>query len=224
MAILLGGMIDCVEVGEMHEDFQNIPLGEAESVDLKLNMGAGELMLRGGTRDLFEGDFSYNVERWKPEIDYFVTDGLGRLRIRQGKSSGIPVGESKNRWNINVNDDVPLDIDVNFGAGEGTLDLRGLKLKSLDIEMGVGELTIDLSGKREQDLNVDIEGGIGSATLYLPRDIGVRVEIHGGIGSVSARAFNKNGKIYTNEAYGSSNILIDIEINAGIGSVELKMK
>jgi hypothetical protein len=47
------------------------------------------------------------------------------------------------------------------------------------------------------------------------------VEVEGGIGSVDASFLNKNGNIYTNDAYGKTPVSLDIRIEAGIGSIDL---
>jgi predicted membrane protein len=84
-------------------------------------------------------------------------------------------------------------------------------------------MKLDLRGKHERNLDVSIDGGVGSGKLYLPREVGVRVRVDGGIGSVDAHEFNKNGHVYTNEAYGKSPVTIDISIDAGIGSIDLRL-
>jgi len=68
------------------------------------------------------------------------------------------------------------------------------------------------------------DGGIGSGILYLPENIGVRVHVDGGIGSISAKGMNKDGKVYTNDAYGNTDVSIDIDVDAGIGSIDLILK
>jgi hypothetical protein len=214
----------CVGVGDLTEDTQTVQLGEAKSVELSLHMGSGELELRGGARVLMEGSFIYNVERWKPEVNYSVFEKRGTLRIRQGKTRGVPMGNTKNIWDIRLTNDVPLEINIDFGAGKGTIDLRGLILESIDIDMGVGELDVDLSGERKESLRVKIDGGIGSATVYLPEDIGVHVKVDKGIGSVHAGELNKSGNEFTNEAYGKTDVTIKVEIEAGIGSIDLRLK
>lgn len=213
----------CVRVGELREDVQTVQLGEAEVVKVELRMGAGELRLHGGAAELMKGYFEYNVDRWKPEVDYSVFGRRGILEVRQGKTEGVPIGNTKNRWDIGLNDDVPLEVVINFGAGEGNLDFKDMQLRYLDIDMGVGELNIDLSGEWEQDLEVDIDGGIGSAKIYLPKNIGVRVKVDGAIGSVKAPNLNKDGNVYTNDVYSHTDISIDVKIDAGIGSIDLKL-
>jgi hypothetical protein len=224
LALLAVGAGACVATGELREETQTVELGEAESVELDLDIGAGELIVQGGARELMEGYFVYNIERWKPEIDYSVTGSRGTLKVKQGECHGMAVGKTRNKWNISVNNDIPLDINVDFGAGEGNLDLRGLILNSLKIDMGVGELKVDLSGEQKQSLDVSLDGGVGSATIYLPVDVGVRVMVDGGIGSVNARGMIKRRDAYVNDAYGKTEVTIDVDVDAGIGSIDLKLK
>ncbi|MFC2170043.1 toast rack family protein [Acidobacteriota bacterium] len=224
LAILMSGAVVCVKVGSFEEETKIIPLSDIESVKVEIEMGAGELKIMGGTEQLFEGYFRYNVERWKPRVDYNVSGSKGRITVRQGDKSGVPMGRARNIWIIDLNDNIPTEIAVDFGAGEGKIDLRGILLRSVDIDMGVGDLTVDLSGERTNDLEVEINGGVGSATIYLPEDVGVSVDVDGGIGSVDALSFHKEGHVYTNDAFGNTNVSIYVKIEAGIGSIDLKMK
>jgi len=224
VVFMIGSLIGCVEVGELKEDFHSIKLENAQVVEARFKISAGELSLKGGAKDLMEGYFEYNIDQWKPDVDYFVSGRKGRLSVKQTGRTGVPLGNSKNRWDVNLSMDVPLELKIDFGAGEGDLDLRGIDLRDLDIDMGVGELKIDLTGELKDDLKVTIDGGIGSATIYLDKNVGVRVKVDGGIGSVDARGMHKNDHTYTNDAYGETDITIRIEIDAGIGSIDLILK
>ena len=214
----------CVPVGDMQQETQSIPLDNVEAASIELNVGAGEILVQGGTDVLFEGLFSYNVEKWKPELEYEIRDGKATVAVNQKAVKGIPVGNSRNRWDISLNETIPLDMVVDFGAGEGKLDLVGLIIRSLKIDMGVGDLTVDLSGRHDRDFDVDIDGGVGSIKVYIPEDVGVRVYVDKGIGSVNIRELKKQGDVYTNEAYQASDVTIDIKIDAGIGSIDLRLK
>jgi hypothetical protein len=216
--------MSCVGVGETEVLTQTIELDDTESVFMELDMGAGELKVHGGTRDLLEATFTYNVEKWKPRIGYDVNGRQSLIKIQQGDTEGIPIGDTKNKWDISLNENLPIDLNIDMGAGQGILDLRDIQLSALNIDGGVGELILDLSGERHQDLDVDIDCGVGSATIYLPEEIGVRVHVSGGIGSVDADGLFKRNDVYINETYGESDISITVDIDAGIGSVELKTR
>ncbi len=222
--ILTAGLAGCEMAGELLEDTRSVELGGAEVADVILDIGVGELRIQGGARDLMEGYFRYNIDHWKPEINYRISGSRGILTVKQGKSHRMTTGRKKNKWDVSLNDDVPISLTVDHGVGQGKIDLTGVTLKSVDIDMGVGELTVDLSGERKQNLDVVVDSGIGSATLYLPQHIGIRARIDPGIGSIDARGFSKRGGVYTNDAYGKSDVTIDIEVDAGIGSVELRLK
>ena len=37
------------------------------------------------------------------------------------------IGDIENRWNLKLNNDIPLDLFINAGASETNIDLRGPK-------------------------------------------------------------------------------------------------
>jgi hypothetical protein len=82
--------------------------------------------------------------------------------------------------------------------------------------VGVGETEVETS-------TIEL-GDVESATIYLPEDIGVRVHVNGGIGSVDAHGFYKKNATYMNDAFGKTDLAITIQIDAGIGSIELKTR
>ena len=224
LALAVAGMAGCERATEPESKRQTVGLEGADFVEVDIGMGAGELRLQGGAADLMEGTFRYNVERWTPQVDYRVVDKQGKLSIRQRRRTGLHLGRTENTWEIRLNNRVPMDMTVHLGAGTSDLDLREFALKRLDIGMGVGELNLDLSGARKENLSVNIDGGVGSGTIYLPKDCGIRAEISGGIGSIHAPGFRQDGHAYANEVYGKTPASIDLHIEAGIGSIELRLR
>jgi hypothetical protein len=225
LVILAAAMLSACDVErDLKVKNETVELGEAEAVDVELDMGAGELNLEGGAAALMEGSFRYRFERRIPEVEYSTFAKKGKLLIRERRRRGIQFGGGRTKWDIRLDNRVPMDIKVDLGAGASKLDLRDFQVKRLDIDMGVGSLTLDLSGERGSDLDVKIDGGIGHATIYLPANIGVRAEIDGGLGSIHAPQFKKSGDLYTNEAYGKSAVSIDLRIDGGIGGIDLKLR
>jgi hypothetical protein len=224
MILALSALSACDIERDLKVKTETVELGEAESVDVELDMGAGELHLEGGAAALMEGTFRYRFERRIPEVEYSTFAKRGKLSIHERRRRGINLGGGRTKWDIRLNNRVPMDIKVDLGAGESRLDLRDFQIKRLDIDMGVGALTLDLSGERGSDLDVKIDGGIGSATIYLPADVGIRAEIEGGLGSIHAPNFHKSHDIYTNETYGKSAVTIELRVDAGIGSIDLELR
>jgi hypothetical protein len=96
-----------------------------------------------------------------------------------------------------------------------------LSLTGLDISLGASESTVDLSGDWAQDLNASIEAGAAAITVRLPKDVGVRVVVDRGPTVIEAPGLTKDGNTYTNAAYGTSDVTLQIDLQAGIGAINL---
>jgi hypothetical protein len=194
----------------------------ATSLDAVVSMTAGDLDLSGGTSKAFEGEFDYATNWARPNISYSVSGKSGDLNILQ-ENHGPLLGPD-NTWLIRLNDEVPLDLEIKMGAAKGNLNFRNINLKQLRIEAGVGKIDVDLTGNRNADLNVDIHGGVGQAVIRLPKNIGVSVRAKGGIGAVTTAGLTKQGDDYVNESFGHSTHTIHVEINGGIGNIDLSVQ
>ena len=222
-AVLLGSC-GTQRVGEMQRESQAVDLENAQSVATELRMGAGELNVSGGADALMETDFSYNVSDWEPEVSYDVSGDTGELIVEQGSGEGVPVGgNARNEWEVLFNDEVPIDLKVEMGAGESDLDLDSLTLTGLDLEMGAGKTKVDLTGDYGQDLDASIEGGVGEATVLLPSEVGVRARAEGGIGKINAEGLQREGESYVNDAYGDSDVILEVDVQGGVGEINLEV-
>ena len=208
-------------VGTLQTESQSVELGDVESVGVEIDMGAGELNVAGGADELLEADFTYNVDALKPEVEF-----RGRkLTIRQPEvdiASFADLPDYRYEWDLRFNDDVPLDMNIKLGTGKMDLEMAGLSLTALEVDMGASRSTIELTGDWASDFDVNIKGGVSSLTLRLPSDTGVRVEISG-ISRVNAGGLVKEDNAYVNEAYGKSDVTLDIFIEAGLGEINLEV-
>jgi hypothetical protein len=224
VAAVLLGSCGTQAIGEMERESQSIDVENAQSVRAELRMGAGELNVTGGADALMEADFAYNVADWEPEVDYQVSGDTGELIVEQGSGEDIPLGgEARNEWDLRFNDDEPIDLNVQMGAGESDLDLDSLTLTGLDLQMGAGETTVDLTGSYDRDIAATIEGGVGEATVQLPSEIGVRVNAEGGLGQINAQGLRREGDAYVNDAYGDSDVTLDVDVRGGVGQINLEV-
>jgi hypothetical protein len=187
-------------------------------------MGAGELNVSGGADALMEGEFSYNVADWKPKVNYNVSANKGELSVKQGSGGGVRLGGgARNQWDLRLNDQVPTDLVVQMGAGESDLDLDSLNLSGLTLQMGAGKTTVDLTGDYAQDFEASIEGGVGEATVLLPSEVGVKARARGGLGKIDAKGLRKVGDAYVNDAYGESDVNLDVHVKGGVGQINLEV-
>jgi hypothetical protein len=208
--------------GELRTETQNVKRVSAKSVSMDVEMSAGELRIAGGAADLLEARFDYNVPSWKPRVNYTESGDHGRLLVEQPGASGTHPGRTENRWDLRLNNDLPMELTVAMGAGDSRLTLGSLALRRLDFKLGAGQTVVDLTGAKE-NLSARLEGGAGSATVRLPDDVGVRVEASGGLGSISAPGFRHEGGAYVNDAYGKSPVTLQVTVRGGVGEIRLEL-
>ncbi len=225
VTLLLAGCSSAARVGELRSESQSVELGDARSVRVDINLGAGELDLTGGAEKLLEASFNYNVAKIKPEVEY----SHSTLVVRQPDViRGMPdlrnITDYRNDWDLRLYDEVPMDLKVDVGGGSSNLQLAGLSLTGLDVSLGAGISTIDLSGDWVHDLDVAIDAGAADLTVRLPKDVGVRVEVDPGASMIEAQNLAQNESTYTNAAYGVSPVTLQVKIDAGIGIVKLEVE
>lgn len=204
---------------EQHES-PSVELDKAEKVHARLKIPVGDLGIRGGAAKLMESDFDYNVAGWKPDVHYTSTGTAGDLVVEQNGPNSTK-GGAKNRVDIRLNDSVPMDLDIQFGAGDADLKLGSMNLRGIDMRMGAGDLHLDLRGMPKKDYSVRLRGGAGDATVYLPASAGISAHASGGLGDVSVEGLHKNSDRYVNDAYENAAVRIDLDIQGGVGSISL---
>jgi hypothetical protein len=224
MALAALSLAGCVVTrdarGPVEYESRAIELDASERVRVNLDMGAGDLKVSGGTQKLLQAYFNYNVPDLKPEVHYTTDAGTGELRVEQ-PSHRSRIGNLKYEWDLRLSDLVPLDVHVNFGAGEAQLDLGSLDLRSVQVDMGVGKLQLDLRGNPKHDYDVKVSGGVGEATVRLPANMGIDAQASGGIGNIDVRGLRKEGAHWVNDAYREAGVKIHVNVEGGIGSIRL---
>jgi hypothetical protein len=213
-----------IEVGELQTESRAVEPENADGVRGNLRIGIGELNLTGGADSLMEADFAYNVPAWRPGVSYEVVGDKGELSVEQGGlGEGIPGPDVRNEWDLRLNDAMPIDLGVQMGGGVGNLDLDSLTLTGLNLDVGAGATTVDLTGDWERDLSAVVRGGAGEVTVLLPSQAGVRVNAGTGLGRVNADGLRKQGEAYVNDAYGVSDVTLEVNVSGGVGQINLKV-
>jgi hypothetical protein len=192
-----------LNIGELQTKSQTVELGDADAVTVAIQMGAGELDVSGGASELLQ-----------------VKDS----GVEGGIASLLDLDEFHNEWDLKLNEDVPMQMAIDLGAGRSNLVLGALHLTSLNINGGAGEVTIDLTGDWQDDLDAQIAGGLGNLNLRLPSGAGARIAVETGVGSVEASGLARDGDTYTNEVYGTSDVTLSIDIEGGVGQINLDVE
>jgi len=234
-------------VGELLTKSESVELRDAESVQVEINMAAGELAVSGGATELLEADFTYNVDELEPEVEY-----SGDTLTVSTPDAGIRIGslwdldDYRYEWDMRFNNDVPMEMKVEVAAGTadlqlGSLSLTGLEigtgasdvkvdlsgsssLTRLNVETGIGRAAVDLSGNWQHNLDANISSGVGELTLRLPNSVCVRVGVEEGLADVGTQGLTKDGSVYVNASCDAAEVTLRIDISAGLGAVNLEVE
>jgi hypothetical protein len=207
--------------GRHVHDVQAVDLPGAESAKIHIEMPAGHLDLAGGAVKAVEGTFDYYESEGKPTISHEVHGNQGEVSITQEGPHVHFMRRGGNSWSVHLNKDLPTDLKIDVGAGQGEFQLGGLALTGLQINMGAGQVTVDFRGDWKKDLEATIEGGVGQATIRLPDNVGVRVHATSGIGAISHSGLERRDDYYVNSVYGKSPVTLRLNIDKGIGTIDL---
>lgn len=209
-----------VRTGPVQTEPVSVDLDQSEIVRARLKIAAGKLFIRGGATKLVDGTFTINVPSWLPKVTYDPSTFRGILTIEQS-GKGAAVGDLRNDWDLSFNNDKPLDLSIECGAGEANLDLGSLNLRGLSVEIGAGKIDLDLRGTPKASYEARIEGGVGEATVHVPEDVGVSAEARGGIGQIEVEGLRKDGDHYVNSHWDSAKVRVRLSVQGGIGHIHI---
>lgn len=200
---------------------ETFDLGQPRAVEAKIDLGAGNLKISGGLAIPAQAIFHYNRPELKP-LAYQVPGQNAQLVISQ--PSGSTSGFYRNDWEVRFQDGLPLNLQASVGAGDADLRLSGLDLTGLTVSNGAGNTQVDLSGPRTHNLNGVITSGAGNIILRLPAGAGVRVVINGLVSHINASNFQSQGNVYTNAAYGTAAVTLNLTVTSGAADITLEQK
>jgi hypothetical protein len=206
--------------GEIIEGEFSQEIGDASALRAVLDLGVAntEVGTMESDSEAVSGTFSTD-ERFQIESSYKVEDGTGILRVVQ-RGDGNFTGAAAGEVNLDLNNALPLELEVNAGIGELTLDLSDVVLVNLSIDAGVGNITVTLPGG--DSYAVDVNGGVGNVTIELPEDEEIRITHDGGLGNLDLdedRFSEVSEDVWETDNY-SQGEGIEINVDAGVGNVD----
>jgi hypothetical protein len=217
LTALLGGC-NFQSTGETRTETVSFDLGDAKLVRAMIRMGGGEMHIRSGTAKLMEGKFDYNVPEWKPAIDYKAA--TGEISLSQPTYSAS-FGNAVNRWDVTLNSDVPMELLLNLGAGEANLELGRMNLSRVEMNIGAGEVKMDLRGEPKRDYTVHIRGGVGETVVFLPKDVGISATATKGIGDISVEGLEQRDGVWVNPDRIGAPVTVRLDVKGGVGQIRL---
>lgn len=180
-----------------------------DQLRVDVEYGAGQLKLApGAPGTLYRASLRYDADAFKPKVTYAAT------RLRFGMEGGNARGRNlkEGLLDLRLSPDVPMDLNLAFGAADATIELGGLRVRSAAVKTGASRTVLSVSAPNEEacrllaievgaaqfearglgNLNaqrVTLKGGVGEMTLDFTgawqRDMSARIEM--GLGALTLR-------------------------------------
>ncbi len=182
---------------------------------VQVEFGAGELTLRPGASSLlYRATYDFDEAAMTPELSYangYLEIGMEGRRDRRGR---FRMGNDyHNALDLALSTGLPIDLGIDFGAGEAELDLSGLALRQLEVNTGSSESRIRVDAPNPESMTTAVFN-VGAADFSL-RGLGnlnaERVELSAGMGSVT---LDLNGA-WPEDA--------QIEVEMGLGALSIRV-
>lgn len=202
----------------------SIPLGDAARAHVSIHHGAGRLKIASGVpygqlaNGRFGGGLDYRVNRAADLLDV-------RMHIPdQGSRWANPWGWSNGGfdWNIGLTSEVPIELELETGAGTVEADLSSLRVETLGLRTGASSSKLVLPANAGYT-RVEVEGGAASVVLRVPPGVAARIIAQGSASStrVDLSRFPRIGNDYQSADYETATNKVDIQTRMGAGSVEV---
>lgn len=225
LLLILGGgwiLIGVFFRGKVEMENASIELQGATSADVKINHGAGELKIHSGAsgsefmRGSFMGGLDHKSNRNADQLE---------VKMRPAKDMmDFPFFGPRSQldWDVALNADIPIALNLNLGANKSTLDLRDMKLTNLDIDTGASDTTLTLPAQGR--FKADFDLGAASLTVIVPEGLSARIRASLGAADlkIDQSRFPRSGNYYQSPNFDSAPNAVDMTIDAGAASIRIK--
>lgn len=200
--------------------------GQAEQARLKVRFGAGRLSLTAGAQsaNLIDGRFGGGVDLDKgregpSSVELRVPQSfIGRFFTPWAWWSGYRLD-----WEVRLNEQVRFDLDVETGASETQIDLRRLQVERFRLSCGASSVQATMP-ERSGLTRAKIETGAASVVIEIPAGVEAHIRTNAGLAEVKVDTarFPRRAEAYESPGYASAENRIDLEVAAGLASVEVR--
>jgi len=216
IVLILSSILSLGFSQELKQIEKSEPLGEVKKLEVKISFGQGRIELSPGNAEkAYEAELEYSRRYFSHELDYHIRGDTGVLDLRvKGRRKGLFYSRRKKNWlNLKLNPTVPIDLDLNMGACESSIDLSGLRISMLELSTGASEVDIYFDEFNKEPLSkMEVNAGVGELKVSnLGNANCQRLIFKGGIGE------------YELDFSGQWQDDCQAEVKIGIGEISLKL-
>lgn len=192
---------------------------ETKYGSLNLDTGASKIIMDSTDKHLLSADLrgrqldlkqEYNNNNETAIINF--QSGMFKIRDRDRERHNT-------LYNFYLNKDVIWDIDLNLGAVSCEMNLEDIPVRRIDLDSGAADLTFILGNKHNLDFEID--AGASNINIIIPQDVGLKIEIDSALSSSNIKDLNliDRGDYYTSQNYDDANIILNFDIDMGVGNI-----
>jgi hypothetical protein len=201
------------------------PLSGALSAEIRINMGVGALYLSSlpDSSDLISGTVE-TAARERLTQDFSITGTNAHLVLSTENKDFLSLNlgrQHERKWDLALNDSIPMRLDIRTGVGEARIDLERILATDVELRTGVGktDLTLPATG----DVKAALSGGIGETVIHIPRGVAARIRTKTGIGSVQVDGnYTRINGEYISPDFNTAKNRVDLEVKGGIGGIRIQ--
>lgn len=190
----------------------------ATMATVTLNLGAAKITIDGGSSQLFDG--AYDTSFGPVVVDEHLDGTTQQDTLHQDRANGWWFGSHQNTVDLHFSDTAPLNLNVDTGAADLTLDASTLTLKHLTVNAGASSLNLKLGPAMDNGV-VAVKAGASSIRLTAPKSVGVKLSVDSAVSGKTLPEFTNLG---SGQYISANNDTVDkhvsVSIDAGASSIQ----
>jgi len=207
--------------GHAETEDLSIPMEGAESARIKIRHGAGQLAIESGASpsEALAGKVSGGIE-------YQSSLTQGKLNLSLGAPGRVYILVPWVRslhWTLQLNDQLPMALDLKTGGSESKIDLSQLKVSELDLNTGASDTTLTMPATVSHT-RARVKGGVASLRIKVPEGVAARIRATGGLSEISIDRdrFPRSGGFYQSKNYDEAEFKLELDLSMGVGSMTVQ--
>ena len=201
------------------------PLGGVKRAQVIVQAAAAALHLDEApeSASLVEGQvrLRHGEQVWR---DYQIEGDKGTFLLRMQRQSDVFIpgwSEERGGWDLGLNPDVPLQLQVGLAAGRADLDLTGLNVTDLEVNLAAGHAEVILPV--EGHLQGRVSGAVGELVVIIPKGMEARIKANVALGKADVpQGYRREGSYYTSPGYAGAESSVDLELGLAIGKITVR--
>jgi hypothetical protein len=197
----------------------SVPLKGTQKAKVRIAYGAGRLNVHGGAG---EGLLASGLLYGGADTSMRRTEEGQELRL--SSSIDFPWGwdHGRREWDVSLNNTISLALQLEAGASENHIDLTETRITDLRIETGASDTKVWLPA-HAGSTRVTAEAGAASLEMHIPEGVAARIKSEGALMDVKIdqARFPRQGSSYQSKNYDTAENRVDIQVEAGVGSLKI---